>query len=82
MTSLYLDALVKRHSRGPYLFAGYSFGGFVAYEMGQQARARGIAVPIVVLLDTLHHLADWPPVGDDGGAGCTVTGSRSRRRPA
>jgi thioesterase domain-containing protein len=37
----------------PYLLAGHSFGGFVAYEMARQLRARGATVALVALLDSV-----------------------------
>jgi amino acid adenylation domain-containing protein len=37
---------------GPYLLAGWSFGGLVAFEMAQQLRAAGQAVKLLALFDT------------------------------
>ncbi|HMG23335.1 MAG TPA: alpha/beta fold hydrolase, partial [Kofleriaceae bacterium] len=39
------------HPGGPYLLAGASFGGAVAYEMARQLGATGHAVPLCALLD-------------------------------
>jgi amino acid adenylation domain-containing protein len=36
---------------GPYLLAGWSFGGVLGYEMAQQLRAAGAAVDLLGLLD-------------------------------
>jgi thioesterase domain-containing protein len=38
---------------GPYYLAGWSFGGYVAYEMAAQLEAQGETVAFVGLLDTL-----------------------------
>jgi thioesterase domain-containing protein len=51
---------------GPYYLAGWSFGGFVAYEMALQLERLGEDVAFVGLLDTLAtDLArEWPWQGD------------------
>lgn len=38
--------------QGPYLIAGYSSGGVVAYEMAQQLRRDGVQVGLLVMIDT------------------------------
>jgi len=38
--------------RGPYQFAGYSFGGLIAFEAAQQAMQQGETVSLLVLYDT------------------------------
>ena len=38
---------------GPYLMAGYSFGGMVGYEVSQQLRAAGETVGLLALFDTM-----------------------------
>src|SRR5439155_22298184 len=48
---------------------GWSFGGYIAYEMGQQLVAAGQPPPVVILLDT--HISRWeddapPPAGTPG----------------
>src|SRR5205823_7199755 len=40
------------HPGGPYLRAGHSCGGLVAWEMAQQLRAAGSEVGLLVLMDT------------------------------
>jgi amino acid adenylation domain-containing protein len=46
-------ALIRSYYRsGPCLLAGYSFGGVLAYEVAQQLQQEGIAVEVVLLLDT------------------------------
>jgi thioesterase domain-containing protein len=41
MASLYLDEIQKLQPQGPYLIAGYCFGGNIAYEIAQQLKQRG-----------------------------------------
>jgi thioesterase domain-containing protein/NAD(P)-dependent dehydrogenase (short-subunit alcohol dehydrogenase family) len=48
-----LAALDREGVRGPYLLAGHSFGGFVAFEMARQVRIRGEQVALVALLDSV-----------------------------
>ncbi|MFE3646719.1 amino acid adenylation domain-containing protein [Streptomyces sp. NPDC059152] len=48
----YLTALRKIQPHGPYTLGGWSFGGFVAFEMARQLRAAGEEVNHLVLLDT------------------------------
>jgi thioesterase domain-containing protein len=52
MAALYLEAVRTRQPSGPYLLAGHSFGGIVAYEMAQQLLARGERVEQLVLMDS------------------------------
>ncbi len=44
-------AMRSQQRRGPYLIAGYSSGGWIAYEMSRQLRDRGEAVAALTLLD-------------------------------
>ncbi len=56
-----IEALARFHlgvirgvqPKGPYLLAGYSMGGFVAFEMAQQLARAGEPVAQLILLDTL-----------------------------
>ena len=52
MATYYLGEVRKVQPQGPYLFGGYSFGGFVAFEMAQQLRAAGEEVALLVLFDS------------------------------
>lgn len=52
MATLYINAILKQNPTGPYALAGYSFGGFVAYEMAQQLHAMGKEVKMLGILDT------------------------------
>ncbi len=48
----YLGEIQRVQAQGPYLLAGYSGGGIMAYEMAQQLRAMGQEVGVLALLDT------------------------------
>ncbi|MEU7261463.1 amino acid adenylation domain-containing protein [Streptomyces rimosus] len=48
----YIAALRTVQPHGPYAIGGWSFGGFVAFEIARQLRAAGEDVARLVLLDT------------------------------
>ncbi|MFD5765410.1 amino acid adenylation domain-containing protein [Streptomyces sp. NPDC127049] len=48
----YVDRMRAVQPEGPYVIGGWSFGGFVAFEMARQLRAAGQEVERLVLLDT------------------------------
>lgn len=52
---LYLETIRRRQPHGPYLLAGFSYGGTVAYEMAVQLQADGEEVAFLALFDT------WAP---------------------
>ena len=56
----YLSAIREIQAHGPYVIAGYSMGGLVAYEMAQHLVAEGERVALLVLLDTGVHERYWP----------------------
>lgn len=56
----YLEELYSVQPEGPYFLGGYSFGGLVAFEMAQQLRSRGEAVPLLALLDATSPRTDSP----------------------
>lgn len=49
MAASYLAAMRKVQPRGPYLVGGWSFGGFVAFEMARQLRASDTQARLIVL---------------------------------
>ena len=51
MATHYVEALRALQPSGPYLLAGLSFGGIVAFEMAQQLTRQGADVALVALLD-------------------------------
>ncbi len=48
----YLAEILALNPDGPYNFAGYSFGGLVAYELAKQLTSKGKKVNFVGVLDT------------------------------
>jgi amino acid adenylation domain-containing protein len=52
MAARYVAAIREVRPNGPYLLGGWSFGGFVAFEMAQQLTRAGESVPLVAMLDT------------------------------
>lgn len=54
MARAYLEEIRALRPHGPYLLAGYSGGGVVAFEMAQQLKALGEEVPLLVFFDTYH----------------------------
>ena len=52
MGEFYLTEIRKIQPKGPYHLAGYSFGGFVAFEMARQLRTAGEEVGLLGLIDT------------------------------
>ncbi|MCY9785275.1 amino acid adenylation domain-containing protein [Nocardiopsis sp. EMB25] len=57
----YIEAMRRVRPEGPYHIGGWSFGGFVAFEMARQLRAEGHEVGSLVVLDTTA-------LGDDRSA--------------
>lgn len=57
----YIEILRARQPEGPYLLAGYSYGGVVAYEMARQLMEAGESVPFVGLFDTLNPQTEVRP---------------------
>lgn len=55
----YLVAVRSIQPHGPYLLAGYSFGGLVAYEMGRRLAAAGQEIALLALLDTSVPERHW-----------------------
>jgi thioesterase domain-containing protein len=54
MAQAYIEEIRALRPHGPYLLAGYSGGGVVAFEMAQQLTALGEEVPLLVFFDTFH----------------------------
>ena len=54
MASAYLPKIREVQPEGPYLLAGYSGGGLVAFEMAQLLTAAGQDVNLLALIDTFH----------------------------
>jgi len=54
MASYYLREIRSVQPHGPYCLAGYSFGGYVIFEMAQQLHAAGETVGMLGFLDTIE----------------------------
>ena len=54
MAQAYVAEVVALQPRGPYLLAGYSGGGIVAFEMARRLTAAGEHVGMLGLIDTFH----------------------------
>lgn len=52
MARLYIQEIRKVQPHGPYFIGGYSLGGEVAFEMGQQLAREGEKVDLLAMLDT------------------------------
>ncbi len=48
----YLNEILQHNPNGPYLIAGYSFGGYVAVEMRKQLADMGKQVKMLMMFDT------------------------------
>jgi amino acid adenylation domain-containing protein len=53
MAAHYIEALRKVQPKGPYYLGGWSFGGWIAFEMAQQLEKSGDEVALLAVLDTL-----------------------------
>ncbi len=67
MAEHYIAELRTVAPRGPYLLAGYCFGGLVAFEMGRQLLAAGEDVPLVVTFNapSPSYIARYRPAFHD-----------------
>ena len=59
MAATYLAAIRKIQPDGPYLLAGWSFGGVVAFEIARQLNEQGERFPVLALLDA--YAPAWMP---------------------
>ncbi len=53
MATHYIEALRSVQPKGPYFLGGWSFGGWVAFEMAQQLQNSGEEVALLAVLDTV-----------------------------
>jgi len=54
----YLDEILEVRPKGPYVLAGYSVGGLMAFELALQMQRRGLEVSKVIAFDT--HAPGYP----------------------
>lgn len=59
MAARYVAAMAEVDDQGPYLLAGFSSGGTIAFEMARQLHADGRRVAAVVVMETSP--PDWQP---------------------
>ncbi len=52
IAAYYIEAIQTLQPQGPYFLGGWSFGGFVAFEMAQQLTRAGHEVELLAILDT------------------------------
>jgi amino acid adenylation domain-containing protein len=52
IAAYYLGEILQHNPGGPYLIAGYSFGGYVAVEMEKQMAAMGKTIQMLMMFDT------------------------------
>lgn len=52
LAARYVDELLRLPFTGPYCLAGYSFGGYLVYEMAQQLHSKGYQIGLLALFDT------------------------------
>ena len=62
MADYYINHLRELQPNGPYLFAGFSFGGLVALEMAHRLLENGEDVALLAFLDTIPH-SQFMPLG-------------------
>lgn len=56
IAEFYNMEILKQNPKGPYIIAGYSIGGVIAYEMVKQLKAAGKGVKALVMFDTAVQL--------------------------
>jgi acyl-coenzyme A synthetase/AMP-(fatty) acid ligase/thioesterase domain-containing protein len=52
LAAVYVEELRRQHPTGPFVLAGFSFGGAVAFEMARRLERAGDPPALVVILDT------------------------------
>jgi len=52
IAAAYNQEIMTHNPDGPYLIAGYSFGGYIAYEMVRQLLEKGKEVAVLMMFDT------------------------------
>jgi thioesterase domain-containing protein len=80
----HVRAIRSVQPRGPYYLCGWSFGGFVAFEMALQLERAGETVAFVGLMDTMSPLLEqaWPRLDAAGVAvGLATEVAQHMRRP-
>jgi thioesterase domain-containing protein len=55
MASVLLNQILEESPTGPYVLAGHSFAGLLAFELAHQLQARGKTVARLILIDSYIH---------------------------
>lgn len=64
MAEYYVSLMLRHNPDGPYLIGGFSFGGYVAFEMGKQLLTMGKKASKIMVFDTpVEHIIDGLPFG-------------------
>ena len=56
IAAYYISEIIKHNPNGPYVLAGYSFGGIIAYEMVSQLKEMGKEVRLLIMFDTVLNI--------------------------
>jgi amino acid adenylation domain-containing protein len=48
----YVKEIIEHNPNGPYIITGYSFGGYIAFEMARQLKAMGKEISMLGMFDT------------------------------
>jgi thioesterase domain-containing protein/acyl carrier protein len=62
MAQTYLDEVREVQPHGPYMLAGYSGGGIIAFEMARRLEAAGEAIGVLAFIDTFHPQMPLPQI--------------------
>jgi len=73
MARLYIQEMRRVQPRGPYYLGGYSMGGEIAFEMGQQLVSQDEKVNLLVMLDTRNPSRSLRPMSRDINGSLTAT---------
>jgi acetoacetyl-CoA synthetase len=60
MAELFLDAIRRIQSRGPYLLIGYSLGGLIMFEMANRLSQSGDKVALLAMIDSYPSVPPLP----------------------
>ena len=53
MAAHYVEQILQHNPKGPYMLAGYSFGGLIAFEMAKQLKKKGKEIVMLGMFDTI-----------------------------
>jgi amino acid adenylation domain-containing protein len=82
IVTLNVEAVLADDPQGPYLLAGHSFGGAVAFEMARLLEARGRAVRLLLLDSTVYPRTGEEPAPSAAAFLARLTSNPSREAPS